>query len=33
MMHAFMILNDETEIVHSDVLYDVNGKEDFKVYI
>ena len=33
MMHAFMQLNDGTEIVHSDVLYDDNGKEFVKVYM
>lgn len=33
MMHAFMQLNDGTEIVHSDVLYDENGKEYVKVYM
>ena len=32
-MYAFMQLNDGMEIVHSDVLYDGNGKEYVKVYI
>ena len=30
MMHAFMQLNDGTEIVHSDILYDEEGKEYVK---
>ena len=33
MMHAFMQLNDGTEIVHSDVLYDEAGNEYVKVYM
>lgn len=33
MMHAFMQLNDGTEIVHSDILYDEEGKEYVKVYM
>ena len=33
MMHAFMQLNDGTEIVHSDALYDSNGQEYVKVYM
>ena len=33
MMHAFMQLNDGTEIVHSDILYDENGQEYVKVYM
>ena len=33
MMHAFMQLNDGTEIVHSDIMYDDNGKEYVKVYM
>lgn len=32
MMYPFMTLNDNTEIVHSDILY-VNGKEKVKVVI
>lgn len=32
MMYPFMTLNDNTEIVHSDVLY-VNGQEKVKVVI
>lgn len=32
-MHAFMQLDDGTEIVHSDVLYDEEGKEYVKVYM
>ena len=31
MMYPFMILEDNTEIVHSDA-YDVNGTETVKVY-
>lgn len=33
MMHKFMELNDGTEIVYSDVLQDVQGKEIVKVYM
>lgn len=33
MMHAFMQLDDETEIVHSDILYDQNNQEYVKVYM
>ena len=31
MMYPFMVLEDNTEIVHSDA-YDVNGTETVKVY-
>lgn len=33
MMHKFMELNDGTEIVHSDVMYDDKGAELVKVYM
>ncbi len=33
MMHKFMELNDGTQIVHSDALYDDKGNEYVKVYM
>ena len=33
MMHPFMELNDGTQIVHSDVMYDQSGKEFVEVYV
>ena len=33
MMHPFMELNDGTQIVHSDVMYDETGKEVAEVYV
>ena len=33
MMHPFMELNDGTQIVHSDVMYDETGKEVVEVYV
>ncbi len=33
MMHQFMELNDGTQIVHSDALFDEQGKEYVKVYM
>ena len=33
MMHPFMELNDGTQIVHSDVMYDETGKEFVEVYM
>lgn len=33
MMHQFMELNDGTQIVHSDVMYDDSGRELVKVYM
>ena len=33
MMHPFMELNDGTQIVHSDVMYDESGKELVEVYM
>ena len=33
MMHQFLELNDGTQIVHSDVMYDESGKELVEVYV
>ncbi len=33
MMHQFLELNDGTQIVHSDVMYDEKGKEFVEVYM
>ena len=33
MMHKFIKLNDGTQIVHSNVLFDEQGKEYVKVYM
>ena len=33
MMHQFMELNDGTQIVHSDALFDEQGNEYVKVYM
>ena len=32
-MHKFMELNDGTQIVHSDVMYDEAGKEFVEMYV
>ena len=33
MMHQFLELNDGTQIVHSDVMYDETGNEFVEVYM